>query len=280
MSLARNGDLPDSKFGLIVISHGTGGSDLGHRDLAVSLARAGFIVASVLHPRDNFRDSENSNARAVWDGRPKQISALINYFLTNTAWSHNVDPKKINGFGFSRDGYTMIALLGAKYDLNEVASHCLKHPEQDTFCNRYHVLDQGVIDNIRAEYPTLVDNFLDNRIKAMVTADPLVLVFSNLELNKVSDIPTLLYLPEIENELVAKFNGQRLAKLMQQRQRKHPASVVHISGAHHYSFLSPFSPQLAKQLTLLANDFNGFDRKHFHQQSSSQVTDFFRTNLP
>jgi hypothetical protein len=36
------------QFGLVILSHGSGGSDLGHRDTAIALAKAGFIAAAPL----------------------------------------------------------------------------------------------------------------------------------------------------------------------------------------------------------------------------------------
>lgn len=48
------GATPDAKVkGLIIISHGTGGSELGHTSLAEALARHGYLVAALRHPGDN-----------------------------------------------------------------------------------------------------------------------------------------------------------------------------------------------------------------------------------
>jgi predicted dienelactone hydrolase len=40
------GDTGTTKLPLLVMSHGTGGSTLGHFDTAVALADAGFVVAA------------------------------------------------------------------------------------------------------------------------------------------------------------------------------------------------------------------------------------------
>jgi predicted dienelactone hydrolase len=48
-------DLP-----LVVISHGTGGSLAGHYDTAIALAKAGFVVAALTHPGDNYRDDSRA----------------------------------------------------------------------------------------------------------------------------------------------------------------------------------------------------------------------------
>ena len=42
---------------LVVISHGHGGSDLGHHDFATYLASHGFVVATLELPKDNFHDT-------------------------------------------------------------------------------------------------------------------------------------------------------------------------------------------------------------------------------
>jgi predicted dienelactone hydrolase len=49
---------PDAQVkGLIVLSHGTGGSALGRSRLAVALAGAGYLVAALRHTGDNDQDT-------------------------------------------------------------------------------------------------------------------------------------------------------------------------------------------------------------------------------
>ncbi len=48
---------PDEKFkGLILLSHGLAGTELGHNSLAEALARAGYLGAALRHPGDNWQD--------------------------------------------------------------------------------------------------------------------------------------------------------------------------------------------------------------------------------
>ena len=42
--------------GLVLISHGTGGHELGHHNLATRLAADGYLVAAPRHPGDNWED--------------------------------------------------------------------------------------------------------------------------------------------------------------------------------------------------------------------------------
>ncbi|MEE8500352.1 MAG: hypothetical protein V3S27_07230, partial [Kiloniellales bacterium] len=77
----RDAEPATGPFGLVILSHGSGGSDLGHRDTAIALAQAGFIAAAPLHPRNNFRDDIGDDRRIVLDGRPRQFSAVIDALL-------------------------------------------------------------------------------------------------------------------------------------------------------------------------------------------------------
>lgn len=47
---------------LIVMSHGNGGSFAGHADTAQALAEAGFVVAALTHPGDNYKDQSRATA--------------------------------------------------------------------------------------------------------------------------------------------------------------------------------------------------------------------------
>ena len=104
--------------GLVVISHGTGGSDLGHRNIALALADAGFIVAAPMHPRDNYEDSSGVRRRIVMEGRPRQITATVDALLSIPKWRDRIDIERVGAFGFSLGGYTVLAILGARPDLS------------------------------------------------------------------------------------------------------------------------------------------------------------------
>ncbi len=113
----RDAEPAAGPFGLVILSHGSGGFDLGHRDTAIALAKAGFIAAAPLHPRNNFRDDIGDDQRIVLDGRPRQLSAVIDALLAQPAWSSRIDSEKIAAFGFSAGGYTVLAVLGAQPQL-------------------------------------------------------------------------------------------------------------------------------------------------------------------
>ncbi len=85
MRVARDAAPAEGKFGLVVISHGSGGGALDHRDLAMALASAGYAVAAPMQPRDNFRDMSGVGSVSVWAGRPRQVSLVVDRVLEDQA---------------------------------------------------------------------------------------------------------------------------------------------------------------------------------------------------
>ena len=73
-TVAINGAIEGKALPLIGISHGTGGSFLGHYDTAIALAEAGYVVAAVTHTGDNYADQSRS---VFIMERPRHISRVI-----------------------------------------------------------------------------------------------------------------------------------------------------------------------------------------------------------
>src|SRR5262245_30481395 len=111
MPAASNGPLTDGRFGLIVISHGAGGGALNHRDLAMALSFAGYVVAAATHPRRNGNDISGVG---VWVGRPKQVSRVIDAVLEDTALGSHIERRRIGVVGHSNGGFTALAVAGAR----------------------------------------------------------------------------------------------------------------------------------------------------------------------
>ena len=99
---------------LIVVSHGTGGSELGHHDSLTSLARAGFIAAAVQHPRDNYRDDSGFGTDLQTIGRAHHIVAFIDALLAHPKIGPLIDRSRIGMAGFSAGGYTTLLTIGGR----------------------------------------------------------------------------------------------------------------------------------------------------------------------
>ena len=84
-------DAPVSGAGhaLVVISHGTGGALEGHYDTAMALAGAGYVVAALAHPGDNFRDDSRAADLAA---RPRAVRDLVGFMLADWVRARGVGP--------------------------------------------------------------------------------------------------------------------------------------------------------------------------------------------
>jgi hypothetical protein len=68
---------PDPQIkGLIVLSHGTGGAEMGRSPLAEALAKNGWMVAALRHPGDNWKDRPPmlKSAARYFTERPQHVS--------------------------------------------------------------------------------------------------------------------------------------------------------------------------------------------------------------
>ena len=262
-------------FGLVILSHGSGGSPLGHRDTAIALARAGFIAAAPMHPRNNFRDDIGSHPRIVLDGRPRQLSAVIDALLADPAWSGRIDRRRIGAFGFSAGGYTVLAALGPERDYTLIIDHCKRHGGQDPYCGVVSWRIQG-----RAEaYAKPVDRTHDARLCAAVIADPFATPFSDAALKAMPPAKLLFYVPEEENVLKAAFHGSRVFRVLKQRDDFPEPREIVVPKANHFSFLAPIPEAIAKRVPRIAYDQPGFDRAAFHDQMNRTIVTFFKQAL-
>ena len=71
--------MPAGPMTLVVMSHGSGGSFLGHHDTARALAEAGFVVAALNHTGDNALDRSRQGYLSIFSTRPREIRRLIDY---------------------------------------------------------------------------------------------------------------------------------------------------------------------------------------------------------
>ena len=256
----------------MILSHGSGGSDLGHWDTAIALAKAGFIAAAPLHPRNNFRDDIGDDQRIVLDGRPRQLSAVIDTLLTQQAWSSRIDPNKIAAFGFSAGGYAVLAALGAEPEFSRTLDHCERHAEEDPYCR--------IINGARAEmraararaYAEPAQPTHDDRLCVAVIADPFTAPFSDATLKALPPAKLLFFRPEVEDVLKAEFHVSRVVRLLKQRDDFPEPQDILLPKAAHFSFIAPFPESVGKSLA----GPEPFDRAAFHEEMNGRIVTFSR----
>jgi predicted dienelactone hydrolase len=267
---------------LVVISHGHGGSDLGHHDLAAYLAGHGFIVATLEHPRDNFHDTSGTGTPQVLDGRPIQVEALISYLLNDPHWKTLVDPDRIGVTGFSAGGYTALMLVGAVPHFERFVGYCKRHPDDAEDCamlQKWQSEGPAGAAKLQAALAGLRDglhrwgNPDDSRVKAAFVMAPLSLVFDAASVASINR-PVFLYYGQNDPVLLPNENVLHIAPLI-----KTLTGIKMIPEAGHYVFLSPCSPQLAREAPDVCKDPPGVNRVLVHRQINAAALAFFRKTL-
>jgi predicted dienelactone hydrolase len=273
--------LPGAKP-LVVISHGNGGSDLGHHSLATYLASHGFVVATLEHPKDNFHDTSGVGYAVVLVGRPIQVQATISALLDDPQWSKLIDTQRIGVAGFSAGGYTSLLLVGAVPHFARFIDYCQRYPKDQAICGGKDKLEaearkQGMnldqwIANIQNSLTRWGDT-ADPRVKSAFAMAPLSLIFDQADVEKI-DRPVFLYYGDADHVLIPSENAARIRPWM-----KTLLGVKAIHGADHWVFVDPCSAALKKDMQTICSDPPGIDRIAVHQQINADALAFFRKTL-
>lgn len=273
--------LPGAKP-LVVISHGNGGSDLGHNELATYLAAHGFVIATLEHPKDNFHDTSGVGYPPVLVGRPIQVKATISMLLADPQWQRLIDAKRIGVAGFSAGGYTSLLLVGAVPQFARFIDYCHRYPKDEAICH-----DASKIEaQARSEGRTLEQwaagiqdslgrwgNTADPRVKAAFAMAPLSLIFNQDGIAKI-DRPVFLYYGDSDHVLIPAENAARVRPWM-----KTLVGVKVVPHADHWVFIDPCSAELSKEAPVICSDPPGVDRVKVHTQLNADALAFFRKTL-
>ena len=264
--------------GLILLSHGTGGSELGHSQLALALARAGYLVAALRHPGDNWQDrSLLLNAHAQYfDERPRQASLVLDALLRDPEWAgripHDAQGPRIGALGHSAGGYTVLALAGAAPDLQRLASHCTAQAALDPiFCGLgARALAGSPSAKAWPNPPTnpALPKLRDARVRAVVALSPLGAVFSAASLAAVR-LPALVVVAEQDRYLVPRFHADWITANLPGVQRQG------VPNAWHFAFMDPPSTAIPTEDGDVRADPPSFDRQAYLRQLGLALPAFF-----
>ncbi len=258
----RNCPVAGNALPLVLISHGDSGSSISHHDTASALADAGFVVVAVLHPGNNFSDNSRQTELSIFESRPRDISRVLDFMTQSWPEHSQLDPSRTGVFGFSRGGYTALALIGAVPD---------KTASNNRFCAPWWSFVLGHCRQLDDE-AVQIKPVADARIKAAVVVDPLNL-FGNNSYQAVQ-VPVQLWASELGGD------GVELAHIGAVKSGLPQAPDFQLAkGAGHFVYLSPCSAALASEVPDICVDPAGIDRLAFHQQFNTQVISFFREKL-
>ena len=264
---ATRGSAPaPGSYPLIVFSHGTGGSSLGHHDSLTALARAGFIAAAIEHPRDNYRDDSGFGTDLQVVGRPHHIVALVDGVLVDPIAGPLIDKGRIGMAGHSAGGYTSLVIAGAVPNFSLAEAYRAAVP-----FDPYRARGDAVKE--RRLKPDL-QIIADPRVRAIVLMAPAIgYAFDKAALEKVR-VPVRIYRPSADEMLPQPWHAERIAQNLPMQ----PAYVV-LEGGGHFVFLAPCSATFASMAAQTCTDPPGVNRTAIHEKLNSEMIAFFRKSL-
>jgi predicted dienelactone hydrolase len=260
---------------LVVISHGNGGSEMGHAWLAQRLAADGYVVISVRHPGDNFQDRSAAGRPDYFSARPAYVSAVLDRVLADPRWSALVDERRIAAIGHSAGGYTVLALAGARPELSRALAHCSAGGpglrEDADFCRR---------GGFTAERPAPATptkalpgaDLRDRRIRAVIADAPLAVVFDPASLSTVA-VPVLIEFGGADVVLVPRFHAESLCA-------KSPrVACVRTAAAGHFALMHSGTGRLGPPGDDPSEDPPGFDRAAWQAEAWPRIREFLAKAL-
>lgn len=234
---------------LVVVSHGTGGTPWAYRDLALYLAREGFVVALVEHPGNSRNGDQLAGTVANLENRPRHVARVIDAALADTLVGPAIARGGVGVIGHSMGGYTALAVAGGR-------PTSMPHENAD-----------GVGRH--------VDLTRDVRVRALVLLAPAAAWFLLDGALSDVDVPILLRTGE-RDSITPPFNGELVTRGVRDPARV-DARVV--PGAGHFAFMSPFPPAMVRPDFLPSQDPQGFDRAAYQPVLHAEVLAFLRRTI-
>ncbi len=258
--------------GLIVLSHGLGGSELAHSRLAEALAARGYLVAALRHPGDNWMDGSllKKTPERYFFERPRQVSRVIDALLADPLWKDRIarDAKgpRIGTLGHSAGGYTVLALAGGVPDLTQANRHCQEEGKDDPLFCRTAGTERPIVP------PQAGPPLKDERVRAVVAMAPVGVLFTAESLAKVQ-VPIAIYAGVKDRWLVPRFHAMWVAKYIS------GAELHMVPNAWHFAFSDTPSYPIPTPDGDMAADPPGFNRAAFLKTLGPEMADFFDKTL-
>lgn len=251
---------------LYIFIHGTSGNWKNLSWLANELAKDAVVVSSN-YPDYTTGQASPESILKPWN-LPKDVSFLITQIL-NSSYGEYINPEKVAVIGHSLGGYTAMALVGARIDLNKYVAFC--STENDKSCSYFNTaLARLSKENIIKAKQSLADA----RVKASIALAPGFVESMTKESLKSLIAPTLIISAEKDENVPPRTHLENIPKSIQQYQ---------LSDASHFSFLQRCKPEAIailaeEQAEFVCKDGNNRDRESIHQEVIHLVKSFLLKN--
>jgi predicted dienelactone hydrolase len=280
-TVAINGTPEPKTKSLIVMSHGTAGTETGFATLAQALARHGYLVASVEHVGDTWQDqSMRASLARYFAERPRQASRVIDTLLADPQWRARIakgaDGRPLIGaLGHSAGGYTVLALAGGKPVISRMQRHCETNAELDpVLCKLSSSIGGASMQAGAAADGQEEPVQADTRVRAVMALAPLGVALSAPSLAAIT-VPVAIYAGEKDTFLVPRFHAQ----WVKQNMPGPHATLQLVPNAGHYAFMNTPTMDLPSPDGSVAGDPPGFNRAAFLGRLAQDSIAFFDTHL-
>ncbi|MCB1068035.1 MAG: alpha/beta fold hydrolase [Simkania sp.] len=249
--IAHDAPIPNHRLPLILISHGYRGARDEQIWLAEQLALAGYIVASLDHYGNTWKDPTPQGMIAMWH-RPQDVSVAIDYLTTASPFVDAIDSSNIGFVGFSVGGMTGLWLAGAEVKSIEALHHFAGESSEK------------VVESI--DFQEGMHSFRDPRISRFVLLAPRASEFTPESLHKIESPMLVIYGTE---DAVLSPHEHALTIS--------PAQTIALPQAGHFVFLNPVTEQGKQALSPALWEGNE-ERPLFHRQVSQEIILFLKLN--
>jgi predicted dienelactone hydrolase len=261
----RDAPPAEGRFPVILLSHGDGGHRLAHHDIAVALARAGFMVIAPTHPGDHVPERDAWRRDRVLVGREYDMRAALDAVLADPVLGAHADAARIGAAGFSLGGYTALLLAGARPDFARFVPYCEDSAIADPTC-----AENPEPPEIRAG----LDVFRDPRVKSVFLMAPAPGYFFTAEGLRDVRVPVHIDDPEEDEVTKRPYDAERIRDLLPV-----PPEYAMPARAGHYIYLAPCPDGMRKSNPAICRDHPGVDRVAFHATLVAEMVEFFRRTL-
>ena len=242
MDVSPDAPVAEGRFPLVVISHGTGGSHLIYRTVSTYLASNGYVVALLEHPGNNRNNNELEGTYANLVNRPRHVRLTIDAVSLDPQFAACVQPDNVAIIGHSMGAYTALAVAGG---------------------------------TPWTEARQRVEVTPDPRVRALVLLAPATAWYVPEDSLSQVTVPILMLIAE-HDPFTPRWHAELVLDRVPDRDK---VTLQVIENAGHFSFLSPFPPQMRNSAFLPSTDPEGFDREKFHEWLPGAVLDYLDERL-